>query len=148
MLNEQVNAGCHYNADCFFMLGVKFSRFKSTCTLLWLWWSIFKSIPNEFPMCLSSPDQIALPDFNAGAMENWGLVTYRETALLYDPIMSSTGNKERVTTVISHELAHMVGHEISPKALSSHQWKYSRENENNKDIYWVQTQSQQWLAPL
>uniref|UniRef100_A0A8D3DNF3 Aminopeptidase n=1 Tax=Scophthalmus maximus TaxID=52904 RepID=A0A8D3DNF3_SCOMX len=56
---------------------------------------------------LSKSDQIALPDFNAGAMENWGLVTYRETALLYDPVMSSTGNKERVTTVIAHELAHM-----------------------------------------
>uniref|UniRef100_A0A1A7ZZL2 Aminopeptidase n=1 Tax=Nothobranchius furzeri TaxID=105023 RepID=A0A1A7ZZL2_NOTFU len=52
-------------------------------------------------------NQIALPDFNAGAMENWGLVTYRETALLYDPMLSSTGNKERVTTVIAHELAHM-----------------------------------------
>ncbi|XP_039979935.1 aminopeptidase N-like [Xiphias gladius] len=56
---------------------------------------------------LAKSDQIALPDFNAGAMENWGLVTYRETALLYDPIISSTRNKERVTTVISHELAHM-----------------------------------------
>ncbi|XP_056135374.1 aminopeptidase N-like [Lampris incognitus] len=56
---------------------------------------------------LSKSDQIALPDFNAGAMENWGLVTYRETALLYDPAISSNGNKERVTTVISHELAHM-----------------------------------------
>ncbi|KAG7242610.1 hypothetical protein INR49_020323 [Caranx melampygus] len=56
---------------------------------------------------LSKSDQIALPDFNAGAMENWGLVTYRETALLYDPTESSTANKERVTTVISHELAHM-----------------------------------------
>lgn len=56
---------------------------------------------------LSKSDQIALPDFNAGAMENWGLVTYRETALLYDPIVSSTGNKERVVTVIAHELAHM-----------------------------------------
>ncbi|KAM4593082.1 aminopeptidase N-like isoform 1-T3 [Odontesthes bonariensis] len=56
---------------------------------------------------LSKSDQIALPDFNAGAMENWGLITYRETALLYDPTVSSTGNKERITTVISHELAHM-----------------------------------------
>lgn len=56
---------------------------------------------------LSKSDQIALPDFNAGAMENWGLVTYRETALLFDPMLSSTGNKERVATVISHELAHM-----------------------------------------
>ncbi|KAG7468183.1 hypothetical protein MATL_G00140120 [Megalops atlanticus] len=56
---------------------------------------------------LSKSDQIALPDFNAGAMENWGLITYRETALLYDPIVGSNGNKERVLTVISHELAHM-----------------------------------------
>ncbi|XP_068612842.1 aminopeptidase N-like [Brachionichthys hirsutus] len=56
---------------------------------------------------LSKSDQIALPDFNAGAMENWGLVTYRETALLYDPILSSTGNKQRIIAIISHELAHM-----------------------------------------
>ncbi|KAG7275826.1 hypothetical protein CRUP_016766 [Coryphaenoides rupestris] len=56
---------------------------------------------------LSKSDQVALPDFSAGAMENWGLVTYRETALLYDPSASSTGNKERVTSVVSHELAHM-----------------------------------------
>ncbi|XP_036390835.1 alanyl (membrane) aminopeptidase b [Megalops cyprinoides] len=56
---------------------------------------------------LSKSDQIALPDFNAGAMENWGLITYRETALLYDPKMSSNGNKERIATIIAHELAHM-----------------------------------------
>ncbi|XP_069768062.1 aminopeptidase Ey-like [Narcine bancroftii] len=55
---------------------------------------------------LKKSDQIALPDFNAGAMENWGLITYRETALLYDPASSSNGNKERVVTVIAHELAH------------------------------------------
>nr|XP_006629062.1 PREDICTED: aminopeptidase N [Lepisosteus oculatus] len=56
---------------------------------------------------LPKSDQIALPDFNAGAMENWGLITYRETALLYDDSFSSNGNKERVATVIAHELAHM-----------------------------------------
>lgn len=55
---------------------------------------------------LPKSDQVALPDFNAGAMENWGLVTYRESALLYDPAFSSIGNKERVVTVIAHELAH------------------------------------------
>ncbi len=53
-------------------------------------------------------DQIALPDFNAGAMENWGLITYRETALLYDEAFSSNSNKERIATIIGHELAHMV----------------------------------------
>ncbi|XP_066210647.1 aminopeptidase N [Saccopteryx leptura] len=55
---------------------------------------------------LEKSDQIALPDFNAGAMENWGLVTYRENSLLFDPMSSSSSNKERVVTVIAHELAH------------------------------------------
>lgn len=57
---------------------------------------------------LRPPDQVGLPDFNAGAMENWGLVTYRENSLLYDNAYSSIGNKERVVTVIAHELAHQV----------------------------------------
>uniref|UniRef100_A0A667ZZ12 Aminopeptidase n=1 Tax=Myripristis murdjan TaxID=586833 RepID=A0A667ZZ12_9TELE len=56
---------------------------------------------------LPKSDQIALPDFNAGAMENWGLITYRETALLYDTEFSSNSNKERIASIISHELAHM-----------------------------------------
>ncbi|NWV65277.1 AMPN Aminopeptidase, partial [Malurus elegans] len=55
---------------------------------------------------LPKSDQVGLPDFNAGAMENWGLVTYRENSLLFDPEYSSIGNKERVVTVIAHELAH------------------------------------------
>uniref|UniRef100_A0A8C1Q8Z1 Aminopeptidase n=1 Tax=Cyprinus carpio TaxID=7962 RepID=A0A8C1Q8Z1_CYPCA len=58
------------------------------------------------PYPLPKSDQIALPDFNTGAMENWGLITYRETALLYDEEISSNENKERIVTVISHELAH------------------------------------------
>lgn len=58
------------------------------------------------PLC--PPDQVGLPDFNAGAMENWGLVTYRENSLLFDNTYSSIGNKERVVTVIAHELAHQV----------------------------------------
>ncbi|NWX15195.1 AMPN Aminopeptidase, partial [Aegotheles bennettii] len=55
---------------------------------------------------LPKSDQVGLPDFNAGAMENWGLVTYRENSLLFDNSYSSIGNKERVVTVIGHELAH------------------------------------------
>ncbi|NXI39248.1 AMPN Aminopeptidase, partial [Galbula dea] len=55
---------------------------------------------------LPKSDQVGLPDFNAGAMENWGLVTYRENSLLYDGNYSSISNKERVVTVIAHELAH------------------------------------------
>ncbi|NWV15304.1 AMPN Aminopeptidase, partial [Ptilonorhynchus violaceus] len=55
---------------------------------------------------LPKSDQVGLPDFNAGAMENWGLVTYRENSLLFDAAYSSIANKERVVTVIAHELAH------------------------------------------
>ncbi len=56
---------------------------------------------------LPSLDMIAIPDFAAGAMENWGAITYRETALLVDPKNSSTMNKQWVALVIAHEIAHM-----------------------------------------
>lgn len=54
-----------------------------------------------------SLDMAAIPDFVSNAMEHWGLVTYRETALLYDRSFSSTWNKQRIAAVIAHELAHM-----------------------------------------
>lgn len=50
--------------------------------------------------------QLALPDFSAGAMENWGLVTYREVAILLDPDNATPYQKAYVATVITHELAH------------------------------------------
>jgi puromycin-sensitive aminopeptidase len=49
---------------------------------------------------------IAIPDFSAGAMENWGLITYRETALLCDAKTASVAAKARIAYVIAHELAH------------------------------------------
>ncbi|KAK3002441.1 hypothetical protein RJ639_020347, partial [Escallonia herrerae] len=58
------------------------------------------------PYSLPKLDMIAIPDFAAGAMENYGLVTYRETALLYDDKHSAAANKQRVSTVVAHELAH------------------------------------------
>jgi puromycin-sensitive aminopeptidase len=51
-------------------------------------------------------DMIAIPDFAAGAMENWGAVTYRESALLVDENLSSLANKQWVALVVAHELAH------------------------------------------
>ncbi|KAF1895726.1 hypothetical protein Lal_00037842 [Lupinus albus] len=42
---------------------------------------------------------IAIPDFAAGVMENYGLVTYQETVLLYDDQNSAAANKERVATI-------------------------------------------------
>lgn len=58
------------------------------------------------PYALPKLDMIAIPDFAAGAMENYGLVTYREIDLLYDERHSAAANKQRVATVVAHELAH------------------------------------------
>lgn len=49
----------------------------------------------------------ALPDFSAGAMENWGLLTYRESNQLYDPEMTTDLQQQRIASVITHEQAHM-----------------------------------------
>ena len=58
------------------------------------------------PYPLPKLDMIGIPDFAMGAMENWGLVTYREVDLLIDPIKASSQQKQRVCTVVTHELAH------------------------------------------
>ncbi|KAF8953474.1 hypothetical protein CPC16_000705 [Podila verticillata] len=51
-------------------------------------------------------DQIAVPDFDMGAMENWGLVTYRTVALLFDEKTSDLRFKEQVAATVAHEIAH------------------------------------------
>ena len=55
---------------------------------------------------LKKLDLIALPDFEAGAMENFGAITYRETALLIDPRTASIGAMKGVALTIAHEMAH------------------------------------------
>ena len=57
------------------------------------------------PYPLPKLDQVAIPDFEAGAMENWGLVTYREACLLAGENTPKSHN-EYVATVITHELSH------------------------------------------
>ncbi|XP_070821369.1 endoplasmic reticulum aminopeptidase 1b [Chaetodon trifascialis] len=60
----------------------------------------------DIPYPLPKQDLAAIPDFQSGAMENWGLTTYRETGLLFDPEKSSASDKLGLTKVIAHELAH------------------------------------------
>ncbi|MCP0886119.1 M1 family metallopeptidase [Ligilactobacillus sp. WILCCON 0076] len=60
----------------------------------------------QTPYPLPHSWQLALPDFSAGAMENWGLVTYREAYLLLDPKNTALDTQKLVATVITHELAH------------------------------------------
>ncbi|ERE90258.1 glutamyl aminopeptidase-like protein [Cricetulus griseus] len=70
--------------------------------------AVFDYFEEYFALNYSLPklDKIAIPDFGTGAMENWGLITYRETNLLYDPNESASSNQQRVASVIAHELVH------------------------------------------
>ncbi|HZJ34678.1 MAG TPA: M1 family metallopeptidase [Candidatus Angelobacter sp.] len=59
-------------------------------------------IAYPLPKC----DHVALPDFSSGAMENWGLITYREMLLLADPKTTSVSCKHYIAAVITHEVSH------------------------------------------
>ncbi|MBI3627245.1 MAG: M1 family metallopeptidase [Candidatus Sungbacteria bacterium] len=74
----------------------------------------------EYPLPVL--DMIAIPDFAAGAMENWGAVTYRESAILVDPDNSSTANKQWVALVIAHELAHQWFGDLVTMEWWTHLW--------------------------
>lgn len=60
----------------------------------------------DIPYPLEILDLIAIPDFESAAMENWGAVTFRETAILVDEEHTSLSNKQWVAIVIAHEIAH------------------------------------------
>jgi len=60
----------------------------------------------KVPYPLPKLDMICVTEFAMGAMENWGLVTYRETALMVDEEKASPQQKQRVAIVVAHELAH------------------------------------------
>lgn len=59
----------------------------------------------DIPFPLKKCDFVALPDFASGAMENWGLITFREQTLLVDP-QTSLNTKQYVAIVVAHELTH------------------------------------------
>ncbi|CAG9836941.1 unnamed protein product [Diabrotica balteata] len=67
----------------------------------------------KFP--LSKIDIVAVPEFGFSAMENWGLITFREDVLLYDPLSSTNEDKRTTATVLAHELAHQwFGNLVTP----------------------------------
>lgn len=74
--------------------------------LAWKGLQLFESI---FDLAYPLPklDLVAIPDFSAGAMENWGLIMFRTTSLLLDPDDSALDTKQRITDLVLHEISHM-----------------------------------------
>ncbi|KAF4520350.1 hypothetical protein B566_EDAN009873 [Ephemera danica] len=69
----------------------------------------------NFSYALDKLDQVAIPDFAANAMENWGLITFRETALLFTEGVSTSMDRQRVETIVTHEIAHQwFGNLVTP----------------------------------
>ena len=93
------------------------------------------------PYPLPKLDHIAIPDFAAGAMENWGCVTYRETALLVDPDNSSAGTRQRVAEVVAHEMAHMWFGDLVTMEWWDDLWL------NESFASWMGTKAVDWLFP-
>lgn len=82
---------------------VKFTEFALEVAVKCLdFYNDYFGINYPLPKC----DLIALPDFAAGAMENWGCITFREHALFVDPKNTSLPVKQYVAMVVAHELAH------------------------------------------
>ena len=93
------------------------------------------------PYPLPKMDHLAIPDFAAGAMENWGCITYRETALLVDPANSSAGTRQRVAEVVAHEMAHMWFGDLVTMEWWDDLWL------NESFATWVGTKAVDWLFP-
>ena len=99
---------------------------------------------NEYfgiPYPLEKLDHIAIPDFAAGAMENWGAITYRETALLVDAENSSAGTRQRVAEVVAHEMAHMWFGDLVTMRWWDDLWL------NESFASWMGTKAVDWLFP-
>ncbi len=95
----------------------------------------------DIPYPLPKMDHLAIPDFAAGAMENWGCITYRETALLVDPENSSAGTRQRVAEVVAHEMAHMWFGDLVTMDWWDDLWL------NESFATWVGTKAVDWLFP-
>lgn len=80
---------------------------------------------------LPKMDQVAVPDFNPGAMENWGIVTYREERFFWNESVNTHTYKTALITVIAHEFGHQwFGNLVGPSW-----WTYIWLNEGFANLF-------------
>ncbi|XP_073943307.1 aminopeptidase N-like [Choristoneura fumiferana] len=85
----------------------------------------------EFEYKFPKLDNVAVPDFAAGAMENWGLVVYREVALLVQDGVTTTATRQNIGRIICHENVHQwFGNEVGPAS-----WTYTWLNEGFANFF-------------
>ncbi|KAG5672285.1 hypothetical protein PVAND_002422 [Polypedilum vanderplanki] len=105
------------NSDSSVSVWARSDTIQSTNYALSIAPKVIKFLEDFFDIKYPLPkvDMIAIPDFQFGAMENFGLITFRETAMLYDEGVSAIGKKMTVALICAHEIAHQwFGNLVSP----------------------------------
>ncbi|KAL9674745.1 hypothetical protein QQ045_002944 [Rhodiola kirilowii] len=95
----------------------------------------------SMPYPLPKLDMVGVSDFFGGAMENYGLIVYREAELLYDEQQSAASNKQRLVIVVSHEVAHHWFGNLVTMEWWSHLWL------NEGFATWISYQATDQLFP-
>ncbi|WJZ94349.1 hypothetical protein VitviT2T_013220 [Vitis vinifera] len=95
----------------------------------------------SMPYPLPKMDMVAVPDFSGGAMENYGLIIFREIELLYNEMHSGAYRKQRLTIVVSHEVAHQWFGNLVTMEWWTHLWL------NEGFATWISNLATDWLFP-
>ncbi|RVX16937.1 Aminopeptidase M1 [Vitis vinifera] len=96
----------------------------------------------SMPYPLPKMDMVAVPDFSGGAMENYGLIIFREIELLYDEMHSGAYRKQRATyNFVSHEVAHQWFGNLVTMEWWTHLWL------NEGFATWISNLATDWLFP-
>ena len=93
------------------------------------------------PYPLPKLDHLAIPDFAAGAMENWGIITYREVVLLMDEDNTAATTKQFIVEVIAHEMAHQWFGNLVTMKWWNDLWL------NESFASWMGDKATDWLHP-
>ena len=84
------------------------SNYHSTLQYFTDCWSLVGQVSVSYNPWSSVSDQVAVPDYPSGATEHWGLITYRESRLLYNENEAGASDKQSTAQIVAHELAHNV----------------------------------------